>query len=70
MSGCGFQPQYLHVDFRVPLRLEAAATILKTPSESRRKFGTMWVSEFLRIQLNGLKKLAQNRRFVQLVLVD
>ena len=32
VSGCGFQPQYLHVNFRVTLRLEAAATILKTLS--------------------------------------
>ena len=31
VSGCGFQPQYLRVNFGVPLRLEAAATILKTP---------------------------------------
>ena len=44
VSGCGFQPQYLQVNFRVPLRLEAAATILKTPSESRRNFGTLMVT--------------------------
>ena len=50
VGGCGFQPQYLQVNFRVTLRLEAA-TILKMPSKAQPQIS----------KLNSSIKPAQDR---------